>query len=116
MKTEIKNYWICFFPILIFAIFGLKDLMLPGIYMDAANPDYHAAYMMRGGRSCACVDVSRQLSFQEFSPFKFLVRREFHCLSRHGFFFRFGVWNTAVQDVSRPYRNCAFGLSDVVLA
>lgn len=48
MKTEIKNYWICFFPILIFAIFGLKDLMLPGIYMDAANPDYHAAYMMRG--------------------------------------------------------------------
>lgn len=48
MKTEIKNYWIYFFPILIFAIFGLKDLMLPGIYMDAANPDYHAAYMMRG--------------------------------------------------------------------
>ncbi|MFY1872236.1 hypothetical protein ACOTEK_16400 [Achromobacter xylosoxidans] len=48
MKTEIKNYWICFFPILVFAILGLKDLMLPGIYMDAANPDYHAAYMMRG--------------------------------------------------------------------
>jgi len=48
MKNYFRGNWIYFVPILLFAILGLKDLMLPGIYMDAANPDYHAAYMMRG--------------------------------------------------------------------
>jgi len=49
MKNYSRGNWIYFVPILLFAILGLKDLMLPGIYMDSANPDYHAAYMLRGG-------------------------------------------------------------------
>lgn len=48
MKNHFKGNWIYLAPVLLFAILGLRDLMLPGIYMDAANPDYHAAFMLRG--------------------------------------------------------------------
>lgn len=40
-----------FVPCLIFCIYGFKDLGLPGLYMDAVNPDYLAAWIQRGSVS-----------------------------------------------------------------
>lgn len=35
-------------PLALFAIFALRDPAVPGVYMDAVNPDYLAAWLLRG--------------------------------------------------------------------
>ena len=35
-------------PVLIYSTFAYKSLDVPGLYMDAANPDYHSVWILRG--------------------------------------------------------------------
>lgn len=43
---ESRRFWLV--PLLAYCIYAFKELSLPGLYMDAANPDYHAAWLGRG--------------------------------------------------------------------
>ena len=38
-------------PFFIYSFFALKDLSLPGLYMDSVNPDYLASWIIRGEKS-----------------------------------------------------------------
>jgi len=37
-------------PLLIYSFFAFKEIGLPGLYMDSVNPDYQAAWLIRGDK------------------------------------------------------------------
>lgn len=43
-----QTFFVFIFPSLIFCLYGLKNLGLPGLYMDSVNPDYLSAWMQKG--------------------------------------------------------------------
>lgn len=37
-------------PLVLYAMFAFREILLPGLYMDSVNPDYQAAWLVRGNR------------------------------------------------------------------
>ncbi|HVE52279.1 MAG TPA: hypothetical protein VNB23_02720, partial [Ramlibacter sp.] len=42
--------WALLAPLVVYGVFAFRDLAVPGLYMDAVNPDYQAAWLVRGSR------------------------------------------------------------------
>ncbi|QBP74003.1 hypothetical protein E2K99_02780 [Herbaspirillum huttiense] len=47
-SVQWKTWLVFLLPLMVFATVGFHNLALPGLWMDAVNPDYQAVWMLRG--------------------------------------------------------------------
>ena len=43
-----KHWWLLVIPLIIYTFIAFREIGLPGLYMDSVNPDYMAAWLLRG--------------------------------------------------------------------
>lgn len=43
-----KHWWLLVIPLIIYTFTAFREIGLPGLYMDSVNPDYMAAWLLRG--------------------------------------------------------------------
>ncbi|WP_146183833.1 hypothetical protein [Limnohabitans sp. T6-20] len=43
-----KHWWLLVIPLMLYAFIAFREIGLPGLYMDSVNPDYMAAWLLRG--------------------------------------------------------------------
>lgn len=49
-RLHAASWLLLLVPLALYASFAFRDITLPGLYMDSVNPDYQAAWMLRGDK------------------------------------------------------------------